>query len=78
VLPRGSAVSGVSISPRAFLRNAAWGESEAAALGTAERKASVIKLAAMRNGLVILNGNVVFIVTFLHPVRLAEGNRSLT
>jgi hypothetical protein len=44
-----------------FLRNAARGESEAGVLGTAKKKASVIKLAPMRNGFVILNGIIVFI-----------------
>jgi hypothetical protein len=41
VLPRGSAVSGASTST--LLRNVAWGESEAEALGTAKKKASVKK-----------------------------------
>ena len=62
VLPRASAVSGTSTS--AFFRNVAWGESAAGALGTLKKKASVIKLAPMRNGLVILNG-VVFIIGYL-------------
>jgi hypothetical protein len=43
------------------LINAAWGDSEAGALGTAKKKASVNKLAPMRNGFVILNGIIVFI-----------------
>jgi hypothetical protein len=42
------------------LRSTARGESEAGALGTAKKKASV-KLAPMRNGFVILNGIIVFI-----------------
>ena len=65
VLPYGSAVSGPSTSPRAFLRNAARGESEAGALGTAKKKASEIKLTLVRNRLVVLNvlnGICVFII----------------
>src|SRR5205823_7144571 len=60
VLPWPSAVAGTS--PRAFLRNVARGESEAGALGTAKKKASVSKLAVVRNRLVILNGIFVFII----------------
>src|ERR1041384_2921116 len=47
VLPRGNPVFGTS--PKAFLRYAAWGESEAGAPGAAKKKASVIKLAPVRN-----------------------------
>jgi hypothetical protein len=59
-------VSGASTSPRAFFRNAARGESEAGAVGTAKKKASVIKLAPVRKKLVVLIGIGVFIV-YLFP-----------
>jgi hypothetical protein len=55
-------VSGASTSPRAFLRNVTRGESEAGAVGTGKKKASVIKLAPVRKKLVVLNGISVFIV----------------
>jgi hypothetical protein len=69
VLPRARAVSGTS--GRAFFRNAAWGESAAGALGTLKKKASVVKLTPMRNGLVILNG-VVFIIGYLSALKFGS------
>src|SRR6476469_1428747 len=62
VLPPGSVVSGASTTPRAFLRYVARGESEAGAVGTAKKKASVTKLTPVRKKLVVLNGISVFIV----------------